>query len=70
MSNLKPIPPFTHNNALHPPSIPPLPKAKKKKQNKTKQKTKKKKTQVISVGVNPQRPNMVIRPPCYASHEH
>ena len=32
--------------------------------------TKKQKTQVISVGVNPQRPNMVIRPPCYASHEH
>ena len=41
---------------------------KQKKKQKTKQK--KKKTQVISVGVNPQRPNMVIRPPCYASHEH
>ena len=62
MNNLKPIPLFTHKNALHPPSIPPLPKAQKKK--------KKKKTQVISVGVNPQRPNMVIRPPCYASHKH
>ena len=61
MNHLKPIPLFTHKNALHPPSIPPLPKAKKKKE---------KKTQVISVGVNPQRPNMVIRPPCYASHKH
>ena len=28
------------------------------------------KTQVISAGVNPQRPNMLIRPPCYASHKH
>ena len=63
MSNLKPIPLFTHKNVLHPPFIPPLPKAKKKKK-------KEKKTQVITVGVNPQRPNMAIRPPCYASHEH
>ena len=31
MSNLKPIPPFTHKNALYSPSIPPLPKAKKNK---------------------------------------
>ena len=59
MSNLKPIPLFTHKNAFHPSSIPHLRKQKKKK-----------KTQVISVGVNPQRHNMVIRPPCYASHEH
>ena len=28
------------------------------------------KTQVKSVGVNPQRPNKVIRPPCYGSHKH
>ena len=28
------------------------------------------KTQVISVGINPQRPNTLIRPPCYASQEH
>ena len=62
MNHLKPIPLFTHKNVLHPPSIPPPPKTKEKKE--------KKKTQVISVGVNPQRPNMVIRPPCYASHEH
>ena len=39
----------------------PTPESKKKK---------KKKTQVISVSVNPQRPNMVIRPPCYASLTH
>ena len=58
MNHLKPIPLFTHKNALLPPSIPPSLKEKKKK------------TQVISVGVNPQRPNMVIRPPCYASHKH
>ena len=31
MNHLKPIPLFTHKNALHPPSIPPPPKAKKKK---------------------------------------
>ena len=42
----------------------PNPQKKKKKKKK-----KEKKTQVISVGVNPQRPNMVIRPTCYASHE-
>ena len=60
MNNLKPLPLFTHKNAFHPPSIPPPLKAKKKK----------KKTQVISMGINPQRPNMVIRPPCYAAHEH
>ena len=42
-----------------PPSIPPPPREKKKK-----------KTQVISVDINPQRPNTVIRPPCYASHKH
>ena len=60
MNHLEPIPLFTHKNALHPP-IPPTLKAKK---------TKQKKTQFISVGVNPQRPNMVIRPPCYASHKH
>ena len=29
------------------------------------EKKKKKKIQVISLGVNPQRPNTVIRPPCY-----
>ena len=28
------------------------------------------KTQVISVGVNPQRPNTITRPPCCASHKH
>ena len=28
------------------------------------------KTQVISVGLYPQRPNTIIRPPCYASHNH
>ena len=28
------------------------------------------KIQVISVVVNPQRPNMIIRPTCYASHKH
>ena len=33
MNHLKPIPFFTHKNGLHPPSIPPLPKAKKTKKN-------------------------------------
>ena len=41
MNNLKFIPLFTHKNALHPPSIPPLPKAKKKqKQQQQKKKQK------------------------------
>ena len=52
MNHLKPIPLFTHKNAILPPSIPPPPKEKKEK----------KKTQVISVGVNPQRPNTVLDP--------
>ena len=58
MNHLKPIPLFTDKKALLPPSIPPPPKEKKNIN-----------TQVISVGVNPQRPNMVIRPLCYASHK-
>ena len=28
------------------------------------------KTQAISAGINPQRPNTVIRPPCYTSQKH
>ena len=59
MNELKPIPLFTHKNVLLPPSIPSPAKE-----------IKKKKTQVISVGVNPQRPNTVIRPTYYASHKH
>ena len=55
MNHLKPSPLFPHENALVPLSIFfPSPLRKKKK-----------KTQVISLGVNPQRPNTVIRPPCY-----
>ena len=58
MNALKPIPLFTHKNAILPPSIPPPRKKKKKK------------TQVISVGVNPQWRNTVIRLTYYASHKH
>ena len=51
MNHLKSTSLITHKNGLLPPSIP-LPPLQKKK----------KKTQVISVGVNPQRPNTVLDP--------
>ena len=57
MNHLKPNLLFPHKNALLSPSFPSPPKKKRMK------------PQVISVGVNPQRPNTVIRPPCYASHK-